>query len=171
MAEAVGGLLGVGMAWLIYAMILIPVLAFAVVAYILGGMSMYAIAKRRGIPNAWMAWVPVVSFWILGSVADDYAMKKYAENRNFRTILLILAIISSCSAVLTIFPIIGSIVTSLVTVARTVFSCMATYQVFASCKPNRATMFLLLDIFTPAGPFLLMSCRDSDEGMPAEPQA
>ena len=44
---------------------------FAVVSYILSAAGMYAIAKRRGINNAWLAWIPVASGWILGSISDQ----------------------------------------------------------------------------------------------------
>ena len=36
-------------------------LIIGIVSYVLTASGMYAIAKRRGINNAWMAWIPGVN--------------------------------------------------------------------------------------------------------------
>lgn len=43
----------------------------------------------------------------------------------------------------------------------------AYYNLFASCKPKLAVLFLMLSILTPANPFLVLGCSKHDEGMPA----
>ena len=48
------------------------VLACFVVMYVFQSIGLYTIAKRRGIANPGLAWVPVAYSWILGSVSDQY---------------------------------------------------------------------------------------------------
>jgi hypothetical protein len=53
-----------------------------------------------------------------------------------------------------------------ISVLTNVFVFIAMYDVYASCKPTRATVFLLVSIFVPyAQPFFLFSCRKLDLGM------
>ncbi len=44
----------------------------AIVGYVLGALGLYTIAKRRGINNPWLAWVPVADMWVLGCISDQY---------------------------------------------------------------------------------------------------
>ena len=62
----------------------------AIFAYVFGAISLYCIAQRRGIKNPWMAWVPVLNCWILGSISDQYRYVVKGQVRNRRTLLLVL---------------------------------------------------------------------------------
>ena len=53
-------------------------------------------------------------------------------------------------------------------IIQTVYQYKAYYNLYASCRPAQAMLFLMLAIFTPANPFLIYSCRNSDEGLPPE---
>ena len=81
----------------LYLLFLSVVMAYAVVSYILGSKGMYAIAARRGIPNPWMAWIPVACNWTLGSISDQYQLRKYGQDPNLRKTLLIFSIITGSS--------------------------------------------------------------------------
>ena len=63
-------------------------LAFAVLSYVFQSLGMYTIAKRRGIHNPWLAWVPVGSSWLLGSISDQYHYVVKGEERSKRKVLL-----------------------------------------------------------------------------------
>ena len=65
-------------------------LVIGVVSYILSAAGIYAIAKRRGINNAWMAWIPVANGWILGSISDQYQYVVKGKVRYNRIILVAL---------------------------------------------------------------------------------
>lgn len=58
------------------------------VAYVLQALALYTIAKRRGIKKPWLAWVPLVNVWILGSISDQYRFVTKREVKNRRKILL-----------------------------------------------------------------------------------
>lgn len=48
------------------------ILVFALLSYIFRSVSLYSIAKRRGIDNYGLAWLPVAWNWILGCIADKH---------------------------------------------------------------------------------------------------
>ena len=72
----------------------LPSMFWKIAAYVLTSLALYAIAERRGLKNAWMAWLPVLNLWILGSISDQYRYVVKGENRSKRKILLILKIVS-----------------------------------------------------------------------------
>ena len=80
-----------GVFWALYALLFLAldgaVLAFAVVCYVLEGKSLSAIARRRGIEKPWLAWVPVGSSWLLGSISDQYRYVTYGQVRSRRKLL------------------------------------------------------------------------------------
>ena len=70
---------------------IIPLISIA--SYVLYALGLYTIAQRRGIRYAWLAWIPVGSVWILGSIADDYRQKARGEVKNRRTLLMVVTIV------------------------------------------------------------------------------
>ena len=75
-------------------------------AYVLLAIGLYAIAKRRGIHHPWMAWVPVLNVWILGSIADQYRYVTKGQVRNSRKALIALEILKFLAAIAAIIAII-----------------------------------------------------------------
>ena len=70
-----------------------------IAVYVFTALSLYTIAKRREISKPWMAWIPVVNCWILGSISDQYRYVAKGETRNKRKTLLILNIINCVLAI------------------------------------------------------------------------
>ena len=73
----------------------IPSVLFGVALYVLTALSLYTIAQRRGLSRPWLAWIPVVSSWILGSLSDQYRYVVKGENRSKRKFLLVMSILSA----------------------------------------------------------------------------
>lgn len=59
-----------------------------IAAFVLQALALYTIAQRRCIKKAWLAWVPVINVWILGSISDQYRYVTKREVKNKRKILL-----------------------------------------------------------------------------------
>ena len=76
----------------------IPSLAMNIVVYVLTAMTFYTIAKRRGLSNPWMAWVPVASAWLLGSISDQYRYVVKGEYKSKRKVLLTLSILAAVAS-------------------------------------------------------------------------
>lgn len=83
-----------GIGFLIFYLIYILVmLAFGIAAYVLRSAGVYTIAKRRGIKHAWFSWVPVVDYYLLGCISDQFQYVAKGKVRNKRKSLLALSII------------------------------------------------------------------------------
>ena len=73
-------------------------MGIGVFAYVFTSLGLYTIAKRRGIKNPWMAWVPVLNAWILGCISDQYRYVVRGEVRSRRKVLLVLNILKKLCA-------------------------------------------------------------------------
>lgn len=71
---------------------LVPRGIWSIAAYVLSSLGIYTIAKRRGIRNPWMAWIPVVDLYLLGCISDQYRYVVKGKNQNKRKVLVSLAI-------------------------------------------------------------------------------
>lgn len=81
-----------------------------VLVYILEAWALYTIAQRRGIKKPWMAWIPLVNVWILGSVSDQYQYVVKRQVKNKRKVLLGINIAMTVLIVLLIAAIVWLVV-------------------------------------------------------------
>ena len=174
----------------IYLAILGVVLVCCLVGWIIRSLSLHSIAKRRGIRHAWLAWIPVGSRWILGSVADQYQHLVQGKVTSRRKIMLILGAVSmvlytvvygfsfmQVFAGMGMLPMeqvetavlagaIPSMLGTVVGIVTLVFYHICNYDLYRSCRPNGATAFLVLGIIFPVcEPFFYLACRKKDLGM------
>lgn len=84
---------GYEFAFVFYGIYVLVMLAISVGAYVLQSLGTYTIAKRRGIKNPWLSWIPVGSSWILGCISDQYRYVAKGQVKNKRKALLILQIV------------------------------------------------------------------------------
>ncbi len=175
----------------IFGMVALVVGLFAIVGYVFQSIGLYTIAKRRGIANPWLAWLPVGYYWIAGSIADQYRYVTEGSVKNRRTILLALSIAGIVVSSLISTMINGSfmlstgevsmdqlaslgtlgtvlnLVTSGLEIAIFVFWQIALYDLYSSCNPKNNVLFLVLGIiFGFLVPFFIFACRNKEEGMP-----
>ena len=82
--------------------------ALVIAAYVLRSIGLYTIAKRRGIANPWLAWIPVGWVWILGSISDQFRYVTKAQVKNKRITLLVMELIQFVvSIVMTVLMVIA----------------------------------------------------------------
>lgn len=168
-------------------------MAVSILLYVFTSLSVYTIAKRRGIRCYGLAWVPVANLWVLGSLSDQYKYVTVGKVQARRRILPWLSVsvfvlttvfaalvfaravgfaFSSSideSAVLNLigFAVLGWLVCMGLSITYMVFYFIVLYNVFSSCAPANATVFLVLSIFfSITTPFFLFACRNKDNGMP-----
>ena len=60
-----------------------------VAIYVFTALSLYTIARRRGISAPWLAWVPVANLWVLGSLSDQYRYLTQGQMKHKRIALLV----------------------------------------------------------------------------------
>ena len=163
-------------------------IVFIVISYVLQGIGMYTIAKRRGIHNPWMAWVPFVNAWLLGSISDQFQYVAYGKITNRRKYLMglqiALAVTASAWACFQMLVNFGSNSVGIfglfliawlaymgVMVWFMIIHFKSMYDLYKSCNPSRAVLFLLLSIFVAyPQPFFVFACRNQDLGMPPRRQ-
>lgn len=155
-------------------------LAFYVPAYVLTGLGLYSIADRRGIERPWLAWVPGLNLYLLGCISDQYQAMVRGKNKNKRTALLLLVfawLILVCILTVTIpnaqasssmLPVVLPFLAVWGVMAATVvIEFMSLYDLYVSCDPKNAVLFLVLSvIFNVTLPFFLFACRKKDLGFP-----
>ena len=74
--------------WLVLRSLFGTPMLLSIAGYVLAALALYAIAKRRGLKNPWLAWIPVADCWLLGSLSDQYRYVVKGEHRSKRKILL-----------------------------------------------------------------------------------
>lgn len=169
-------------------LVYVLMMAFSVVCYVLQSLGMYTIAKRRGIHKPWLSWVPVVNLWLLGSISDQYQYVGKGNIRSRRKVLLGLSI-GFCAVQIPIYILalilpfmdgaeaaLGGTVLLMVlcalamvvlSVLLVVFQYIALYDLYASCDPGNAVLFLVLSVLLNVTmPFFVFACRKKDLGMP-----
>ena len=166
--------------------------AASVAIYVMQAISLNKIARRREIRHAWLAWLPIGWDWILGSVSDQYRYVVKGQVRSRRKILLGMDLLQLvCMPVwavlwvlfFTEFFIYGTsqmlvpwvlaqIVVLPICIVRCVYWYICLYDLYHSCKPGTAVLFLILNIlFNITLPILLLVVRNWDEGMPPRKDA
>ena len=182
-AASVFGAIGIAGVLLI---LLCGVLGF--VFYVMHSLSLYQMARRRKIKGALAAWVPVLNFWLMGRISDQYrARAKQTKTRRALTVVLLVVLVVLASVVSVLVMGVGAAVGTessvlgglaigsvgmLAVVGVLAFILeivlwVCLYDVYASSRARGAAAFLLLSIFFPVlQPILLFACRRHDMGMP-----
>lgn len=174
---------------IIYLLILFVALAVSIASYVIQSLSLYSIAKRRAIQNPFLAWIPVGNTWIMGSISDQFQFVrkgKVTKRKMITTALHIASILLMALYFVVYFaafflPLIfeedvseeGVLFAALialamfaVSIAASVFQYIVLYDLYCSCQPANAVLYLILSILVPISlPILLFLCRNKDEGM------
>lgn len=185
--EAMGaGVLGVFV--IVYVLILLFASALSMVSYVLHSLGLYTIAERRGIRHSWLAWIPLGNIWMLGSISDQYQYIAKGKIKNRRKVMLGLSIglvvvyliwfVSVMASILAdeeyapiLLLIFGMISLFTVAIILSVLQYMAYYDLYSSCQPSNAVLYLVLSIvFSVTMPFFVFFCRKKDFGMPPRKQ-
>lgn len=163
------------------------VLLFGLISWILSSVGLHKIARRRGIAHAWLAWLPVGREWVLGSVSDQYQHLVQGKITARRRILLILEVASIVVGIVYVVTTamaeimavadgsVGGVLLAVgipyllflgVYVAMMVFFHICNFDLYRSCNPRNAVVFLVLGIVLPVcQPFFYFACRKKDLGM------
>jgi len=65
--------------------------------YVLKGIALFRLAKNAGAPTPGLAWVPIASTWLLGTLCDRSACALDGKRRNYAVILPALEALSALS--------------------------------------------------------------------------
>ena len=153
---------------------------FGMPGYVLTGISLYSIADRRGIERPWQAWVPGMNLYLTGCISDQYQAIVRGKNRNKRVAILLLLLVQMVALCAMRFfapdsPEAGNMLPFLLIfvpawcacAAMVIIGFFALHDVYVSCDPKNAALFLILSIVFPViQPVFLFICRKKDLGFP-----
>jgi triosephosphate isomerase len=106
------------------------VLVFAIVFYIFEGIGLYKMCKNAGIPNPWLAFIPIGNSYLLGLLAERSAAANGNNHIRFSQVLLWGSVGLMVAAVpIAIVPFLAPIV-SMASIALSVFVYIALYYIY-----------------------------------------
>ncbi len=177
----------------IFGSIMLLAVVAGIVFWCLQAAGLYKIARRRGIYNAWLAWIPVGRLWVIGCISDQYKFLKDGRKQNRRSLLLWLELGKYALSVVYYVGVVilvlnpelstwavtaglwsfAEIAAAAISITQAVFLYIAYYNLFKSCDPDNATVYLVLGIlFSICMPIFVFAVRKKDKGMPpVQPQA
>lgn len=137
----------------VIAIILLVCLAF----YILKGYALYKMANRRGIENAWLAFIPIGMEYITGKLVGEVAV-----TGTFKIDAAIGLTVGSilCGILTMLLGFIGGIFS----LAYWIYYYLAYYKLFMSYRSDKAGLYIILSMhLNPiAVPIILFTLKDRD---------
>ncbi len=115
-------------------------LAYLLITYIFKSISLYKIAKDRGIQNPILAWIPVASEWLVGKIAD-HADEAHGKKSKWATTLLVLSLIPIVIFVLMYIVAFMSIIGAAISIGMT--------ESAASNMEDAQAAMIVLSVFIP----------------------
>lgn len=158
------------------------ILGAGTVVHVLNAIGLVALARKRNIPGANLAWIPFFGIaYITGAVADDQTLKETGNDKRLRIWLLwmivMLFVLTGFLLVQMLMPgttyselnttpfyLVTLFLTLIIGMPFTVFWYIAHYRLFKSCQPNNATLFTVLSILFSIAPFLVFAVRHYVDG-------
>lgn len=146
-----------------------------ILLYVLESIGLYTLCSRRGLGNAWLAWIPVGNLWTLGKIADQDQEKRSGKPARLRVWMMVLLLAVPVAMILMF--VVGFVMGSFtalsensgaggtvalgfilmmvfcyllvvgIAIALQVLTYVAYYRLFRSCRSDLAPVFLVLGIF------------------------
>lgn len=110
----------------------------AIALYVLESLGYYTLAKKRGLDEAWLAWIPVVNGYLLGELTGDemWGMKGSKYVLSITPFVLFLLNITG----------IGMILGVPMMITYLVYYYMCLYRLYKLYKPDSADLYLVTSI-------------------------
>ena len=123
-----------------------------IVLYILFAYAFYKMALNAGLENPWMAWIPILQWYILGKLIKSLKISTY----QIPSIELVLPAATLIVMALNKVAVLGS----LLSLANYILILFALNKLYKMYKPEQATLYTVLSIFGLPIPFIFMSLKD-----------
>lgn len=113
---------------------------YAVAIYAASAYSLYIIARRNAVPCPFLAFVPIVQFYIIGSICEEYVLWGY-RIRKLAIVMCLLVLVRALSGIVTgmsgfAFNLVSTILMALIL-----------HKFFYLFKPQHALIFAILSLF------------------------
>lgn len=117
------------------------ILLFSIVGiglYVLKSLGLYAMATKRDIENAWLAWIPIGDLHIIGKLVGPFNISTFKLDNPEVILPISGAIALVCGAI----PLIGWLIAT----ASYVLYCFAIYNLFIEYDEEHSVLFIILSI-------------------------
>ena len=113
------------------------VILIAIAVYVLTAIGLYKIGARNGVKNPWLAFVPILQYYVVGSICEEYVLFGYRiKYLNWMMcIIMFFALMSG-----------GSFSLNIISLAATVLSLMILHKFFYLFNPQKAMVYTLLSL-------------------------
>lgn len=169
---------GIGIAVVIVWLLIV---GLSIATYVMRGIGLYDLSRKRGVRGAWLVWVPGLWVWSMGAVVDYHAAQRGIKRR-WRWLLLGVLALSVVGYVLLLVVTVVSMAGAaeateemLVAMMGGIFAAyipmfvgimaylpcyyVCIYKVFEETAPEKAVKYLLLSVLVPlAFGICLMNC-------------
>lgn len=115
--------------------IIYSVLVYAACAY-----SLYVIAKRNSVAHPYLAFVPIVQYYVIGSICEEYELWGY-RIKNLALVMCLLSLVQLLSGM------VGSFAAAAFNMASTALIALILHKFFYLFTPQNAFIFALLSLF------------------------
>lgn len=163
--------------FIILALVYLILIGISIAQYIMYSLSMYTIADKRGIKNAWLSWIPVGEAWVIGKIADEYDERTNTK-KNWAKTLLILSLLGSVLFVVAYVAFVAFMIASgflsegyfeneailisvalylflliaaLMMIAASILKTICLYKVYESIVPQKAIKYMIVSTIVPLG--------------------
>ena len=126
--------------------------------YIVSAFAFYKLAKLRCLNNAWLAFIPFFSLYIIGYIGDTLKYNTAPFNRYLSDIPLAYALplLSIFSSVAYAVPLLGGLVSSLLNLLVYLGQVLVYLFVFQQNAPQNKFLFTILSLIPVVGPLLIL---------------
>lgn len=115
-------------------------IAYNVAIYAACAYSLFIIGKKNNVSNAWLAFVPILQYYIIGSICEEYELLGL-RIKNLQWVLCIIAAVQVLASVSTVF---GAGIIGLI---AGILMALILHKFFYLFDPSKATIYAILCLF------------------------
>lgn len=167
------GLLAGGAVMAVFGIFML-ILLICIGMYVFNSLMLYYLAKKRGVENAWLAWIPLGNEYLLGRIGGHMTLLGKWRIEKPELILLLaplaLWLVGWILGVFALVPFIGVLFAAIATVVSFVgnlallaFRLCVLYRIFTAYVPkNTALVYTLVSIISVTTPFFIATILKKD---------
>lgn len=113
------------------------VILIAIAVYVITAIGLYKIGARNGVKNSWLAFIPILQYYVVGSICEEYVLFGY-RIKYLNWVMCIIMFFALMSG--------GSFSLNIISLAATVLSLMILHKFFYLFNPQKAMVYTLLSL-------------------------